>query len=88
MASGYSDRKEMFEGDVSVGSLDCLLTPCGGSGRETAEARRLDFSGFQGEGQIQGEKMIHRRMYMNRNEKNQHQGKMFYTAKYAIWSGT
>ena len=70
MASGYGDKKEMFEGDVSVGTLDVLFTPCGGgSGREAGEARRLDFSGFQGEGQSQGEKMIRRRMYESEREK-------------------
>ena len=59
----------MYEGDVSVGSLDCLFTPAGGRGREAAvEARRLDFSGFQGEGQSQGEKMIRRRMYESEGE--------------------
>ena len=65
MASGYGDGKEMFEGDVSVGTLDVLFTPCGGGRAAVAEARRLDFSGFQGEGQSQGEKMIRRRMYCN-----------------------
>ena len=61
----------MFEGDVSVATLDSLFTPCGGgSGRDVAaEARRLDFSGFRGEGQSQGEKSVRRRMYEIEGEK-------------------
>lgn len=66
MASGFSGNKEMSEGEVSVRNLIALFTPETGA---EARAKKLDFSGFLEEDQMQGEKMMRCRVDAPEREK-------------------
>ena len=85
MATGYNGKNDIP--DVDVATLDCLFTPAGQGGRETANGRRLNFSGFRTDNPTPGEEIMSRRIQESDSEKSTSRESMLHRKIYELeWS--